>query len=169
MEKNNSGCLFSILKLFGISIPDQTGSHESDARISPADPLPYAKKEYLFSAAEANFLGVLNQAIQSEYLVFAKVRLADLFYVKKGTKKRQSFFNKIQSKHVDFVLCSKSPIKPVLAIELDDSTHQRLDRVQRDLFVDDLFKTAGLPLIHVAAKRTYNISELRDAIVGSLR
>jgi hypothetical protein len=69
------------------------------------------------------------------YLVFAKVRLADLLYLPKGTQGRQAAFNRIQSKHVDFLLCSKDAVRPLLAIELDDSSHGEQSRITRDVLL----------------------------------
>ena len=59
-------------------------------------------------------------------------------------------------------------MQPALAIELDDSSHNRKDRIERDLFVDQVFKTAGLPLIHVKVVQTYDVDELAEQIQSSL-
>ncbi len=96
------------------------------------------------------------------------VRLADLVYIARGIEKRQSFFNKIQSKHIDFVLCNKNEIKPILAIELDDSSHQKPDRQKRDEFVDNALKQAGLPLLRVPARGNYDPQELKQQIKSAL-
>ncbi len=145
------GCLGILLKLFGVKAPVQ-------------EQLPYAQKDYLLSKSERSFFGVLQQAVTSDHLIFAKVRLGDLLYVKKGTENRQSFFNKIQSKHVDFVLCEPKTVRPVLVIELDDASHNRTDRQSRDAFVNDAFEAAGLPILRMPAKAGYNPAEVTKMI-----
>ena len=152
VDKNEPpGCLGILLKLFGVKAPAK-------------QQLPYARKDYLFSRAERSFFGALQQVVGSELLIFAKVRLGDLLYIKKGTENRQSFFNRIQSKHVDFVLCEPGEVRPALVIELDDSSHDKASRQARDAFVDDALAAAGLPILRVRAKSGYNPDELAESI-----
>lgn len=57
---------------------------------------------------------------------------------------------------------------PVLGIELDDSSHDQKARQERDQFVDEVYKAAGLPLLHIRATATYDAkiiaSLIRDAV-----
>lgn len=127
-----------------------------------ADPLPYSAKKYFFSAAERSFYEVLRR-LSPDHTVFAKVRLADLVHVAKGAGNWQSHFNRINRKHLDFVLCNRD-LAPVVAIELDDSSHDEEDRKARDEFVDQVLAAAGLPIAHIRAKRTYVPDEIRAAL-----
>ncbi|WP_353092867.1 DUF2726 domain-containing protein [Tissierella praeacuta] len=125
---------------------------------------PYENKKYLLSVAEKNFYDVLLLAIQdTKYYICPKVRLADIITVGK-TDKRQSYFNKIQSKHIDFLLCDKNSLAPLLAIELDDSSHLRNDRIARDIFVDKSLESAGLNLIRFKVQQTYTIAEIKNKL-----
>jgi hypothetical protein len=51
-------------------------------------------------------------------------------------------------------------MNPLFAIELDDSSHNQPDRIERDAFVDDVFAVADLPLLHIPVRGSYNTSEL---------
>ena len=82
------------------------------------------------------------------YLLFAKVRLLDLVEPKKGSKHYKALFNKIKSKHIDFVLCNTNLVAKYL-IELDDSSHEREDRKERDKFVDEVVTSVGYKILHV--------------------
>jgi hypothetical protein len=128
-----------------------------------ADPLPYEARKYFFSIAERSFYEVLKRLISADHTVFAKVRLADLVYVTKGSGSWQSHFNRISRKHVDFVLCNRD-LAPVVAIELDDSSHDAEEREARDEFVDQVLASAALPIVHIRAKRAYAPDELRAAL-----
>jgi Protein of unknown function (DUF2726) len=128
-----------------------------------ADRLPYAKKKYLFSVAERSFYEVLKRLVPAEYTVFAKVRLADVVYVTKGTGAWQSHFNRISGKHLDFVLCNRD-LAPVVVIELDDSSHDEEERQSRDGFLDQALLAAALPILHVPAKRGYIVDEVRQLL-----
>lgn len=80
------------------------------------------------------------------WLICPKVRLFDLIEPKKGKGDRQTLINKIQAKHVDFVLVDQS-MKLIGVLELDDSTHDRADRKQRDSFVREALEGAGITMI----------------------
>jgi hypothetical protein len=63
----------------------------------------------LFSNAERSFFGGLTQALGDEYVVMGKVRVADILSPQKGLNKSnwQTAFNKVASKHFDYVLCTR--------------------------------------------------------------
>lgn len=156
-KKEPRGCLFAFLKLFDFF----SGSRKSE------ESLPYRLRAGFLSPAELSFFKVLQQAVPAEYQICPKVNLGDLFYVPRS-KESLSYLNKINRKHVDFVLCDASVVKPVLAIELDDRSHKRQDRQERDQFVDAVFAAAGLPLLHITAARGYQIAELTEMIETQL-
>lgn len=82
-----------------------------------------------------------------EYMICPKVRLLDIIEPVKSHKKYMTLFYKVQSKHVDFVICDRNAyIKAV--IELDDSSHDRVDRMERDQFVDEILNSIGYKVIH---------------------
>jgi len=126
--------------------------------------LPYRAVDSLLTAAERSFFGVLVRAADDQTVVFAKVRLADLLWLPPGTKDRQAHLNKISSKHVDFVLCSRDDLAPRLIVELDDSSHSRPARRERDLFLEAALMAAGLPLLRVPARRAYSPHDLAETI-----
>lgn len=131
--------------------------------------LPYEKAGPLLTAAERSFYGVLCQAVDARYPVFAKVRLGDVLTIPRGTLRFWTYRNKIDRKHVDFVLCAPDDLAPLLVIELDDASHAREDRRGRDAFVDAALDAAGLPILHVPAQRAYAPAEIRGLIGNSIR
>jgi hypothetical protein len=139
----------------------------ADWEAPKADLLPYSKRNFFFSAAERSFYEVLRR-LAPDHPLFAKVRLADLVYVSKGAASRQSHLNRIDRKHLDFVLCGKD-FAPIVAIELDDSSHDDKQRQSRDEFVDRVLATAGLPIVHVWVKRGYVMDELRQLLAPYLQ
>lgn len=130
---------------------------------------PYQKRKAIMSRNEQEFYHSLLHAAGKTHDVFGMVRIADLLEVESGVAKRQSWQNRINSKHVDFVLTDRGTQEVVLAIEVDDRSHTRRDRQERDYFVDRAFAAAGLPLLRIKATRTYSPKELRAAIAEALR
>ena len=122
----------------------------------------------LLTAAERAFYSALCRAVEADWQVFAQVRVADLLTVPRETRNRQSFVSRITSKHVDFVLCDRQTLTPVAALELDDSSHLLANRRQRDIFLDAAFEAAGLPLLRVPVRGSYDAAELHALIHGHL-
>src|SRR3990170_209703 len=126
--------------------------------------LPYRTRDHLLTAAERSFYGVLLQVIDKRYHVAWKVRIADVLWIPGSTTNRQRHWNRILAKHLDFVLCHPESSAPILAIELDDSSHRDGKRRQRDSFVDAALDAAELPLLRVPARRSYSPQELAELI-----
>src|SRR3984893_11003328 len=88
--------------------------------------LPYSKKKFFFSAAERSFYEILRR-MAPDHTVFAKVRMCDVITVSKESGSWRASRNRIQSKHLDFLICDAT-LAPVVAIELDDSSHESEER-----------------------------------------
>ena len=136
----------------------------------PDDGLPYVLGAGLFSPAERSFIGVLDQLAGTDFRVFGKVRVADLVSVVQGVPKPmwQRAFNRISAKHFDYVLCRLSDLKPLCVIELNDKSHARNNRKERDVFLERVCTTIGLPLIFFPAQRAYTPAEVSGAIRNAL-
>lgn len=154
-RSGNSGCLLAFLDLFGGGARGET------------ETLPYRTRDDFLSAAELSFRHVLASVVKDQVVICPKVRLGDIFFVGRGEGKL-SYTNRIASKHVDFLLCDPKTLKPLAGVELDDSSHDRADRKERDEFVDRVFKAAGLPLEHVTAQRNYSPQAIADLILPVL-
>jgi hypothetical protein len=126
--------------------------------------LPYRKQDCLLTPAERSFWAVLSRIVDGSYHVAWKVRIADVLSVPDGTRDRQRHLNRIFGKHLDFVLCDPQSTAPLLAIELDDSSHEESERRRRDAFVDAALRDAGLPLLRVPARRSYAAGEIAALI-----
>ena len=84
------------------------------------------------------------------FSICPKVRLLDLVEPKKELEKSkwQTAINKVNRKHIDFIICDSS-MHVKLCLELDDSSHDQIDRQQRDMFIDSVLKNCGYQIIHI--------------------
>lgn len=124
---------------------------------------PYRLRDDFLSPAEQNFMRVLRTATDEWAMIAPKVSLGDLFYSKTGDYSQNRVYrNKIDRKHIDFLLCDPQTLRPILGIELDDKSHQRKDRQERDRFVNGVFAAAGLPIAHVPVRRSYPLNQLHQ-------
>jgi len=134
-------------------------------RKAPLD-FPYQSKDVLCSPAERSFLGALDKIVGKRYRIFAKVRLADIIDVQKGlsVSARQSAFNRIAGKHIDFIVCNANDLSIIGAIELDDKTHRGRGRHERDQFLDRTLKAAGIPVLRIKTQSSYSIKDIFNKI-----
>lgn len=111
----------------------------------------YSHKPNLITTAERIFIQKLSKQLPDNIMVCPQVRMADVLVVSDKVNKKnfKKFFYKISSKSIDFVFCDKDTFEIRCCLELDDPTHNRKDRVERDEMVNQAFFDAGMPLIRV--------------------
>lgn len=127
--------------------------------------LSYVKAQYL-TPREKQFYPYLKEVADTlGYTVSLKSRLGDLVtgahhqYSSEGATE----LGKVQRKHVDFVLFDPESMEVKLIVELDDTTHDRQDRVNRDVFVDNVLEGTGYKILHV-----YSADNLEEVILNKL-
>ena len=131
---------------------------------------PYLIRDDFLSVAEISFYHVLRNAVSDWAVVCPKIPLSDLFYVKTSdNSKFRTYTNKIDRKHLDFLLCDPKSMRPLLGLELDDKSHQRKDRQERDDLVENIFKVTKLPLVRMPVRHTYPVMELNLFLQSALK
>lgn len=124
----------------------------------------YRRKNFFLTRAEHECYDALVQAVGAEYHVYAQVHLPTIVdHTIKGQDWRAALAH-INRKSVDFVLCDKAYISPKLAIELDDRSHERPDRQERDREVERILQQAGIPLLRLQNHGQFNAVELAQKI-----
>ncbi len=118
---------------------------------------PYHLKRYLLTPNETECYKALVHTVGNDYFIFVQVHLSSLLDEKIPGNNWQGARSHINRKSVDFVLCDKDDISPVLAIELDDYSHSRVDRIERDGEVERILREARLPLLRI--RDTENLKE----------
>jgi hypothetical protein len=121
----------------------------------------------LLSLGENAFFQVLREAIGTQFHIALKPRLADLVTVRGGRGFYRAF-NQVAMKHIDFILLEPQSMSVVLLIELDDKTHRLFGRMQRDALVDRVCREAGLRIIHIKTRASYQPEILRKIIMDRL-
>jgi very-short-patch-repair endonuclease len=107
-----------------------------------------------------------NGGKTSKYYIFPQVHFSKIIYADGQQNFRNQYFNKIDRKSADFVLFDKATVSPMLVIEVDDSTHNRRDRVERDDFINSVLEKCGIPIVHVHP--FVGEEELRREIIGKI-
>ena len=150
-----------IFKIIDSKLKNRT--NKSNNNTNSNVPLPYHKVNSFFTDNEKGFFNILhNISLKYNTILFSKVRLADIIYMKNIDKSNIKYWNKIKSKHVDFIVCSPNKFEILFIIELDDSTHNRKNRIDRDEFVDKALFTVNLPIFHIEVSDNYNINYIEE-------
>jgi hypothetical protein len=161
VTNKNPGCLDSFLGIFR----SQPKSSDIVVTYLPSDEeeeedtFPYRLRDDFLSPAEHTFYLVLKNMMGEHFTICPKISLAEIFFVVRPNE-NMTAYNKINRKHVDFLICDPKKMAPLFGIELDDSSHKRADRADRDEFVENAFDAAGLPLLRIPVRANYNTSEL---------
>ena len=124
----------------------------------------YTKKDFLMTKAENNFFKVLQQVVQDKYYIVPQVQLSNLVNVFGYGRWAYQYKNKINLKSVDFVLYDKEHFTPQVVIELDDSSHEREDRKERDNFVDSVMQKIGIKIVHIKTAYQYDLNMVEKKI-----
>ena len=123
----------------------------------------YAKKP--LSQPEQVLYFRLTEALP-EHIVLAQVQLSRILGIKKGHN-HQSWLNRINRMSADFVVCNKDS-SIVAVIELDDPSHQKLDRKTADEKKDKALSAAEIKIIRWQAKAIPDVSAIKAQFSTSL-
>jgi hypothetical protein len=117
------------------------------------------KRIDLFNSTEHAFLMALRREAPQHIAVLAKVRVADILSTI-GNDIAAS--NRIQRKHVDFVLYNLQNRSVLRAIELDGPTHTSQRAVKSDNVKNSSFASARIPLTRVLVADADNRETIRS-------
>lgn len=122
------------------------------------DRLPYRLRKQFLSFPELSLFSVLQEMAEGRYVICPKVALNDIFYIQRPNE-NVHFYHKLFRKHVDFLLCEPEGMKPAFGVELIKPIAKEETR-STDQYMEDLFLSAGLPLVHVRSSEKYKLADL---------
>lgn len=128
----------------------------------------YNRKYVIMTEREQEFYKKLKLVCGDSILIFPQIHLSSLFFHNVKGQNFKLAFRFINRLSVDFVLVDSRNFKTLLAIELDDSTHNEKDRIKRDLIVNDIFKKANFPLLRVDSVKIDN-EKLKQMILENIK
>ncbi|MGI5309209.1 DUF2726 domain-containing protein [Rheinheimera sp. WS51] len=134
------------------------------------NPFPVQKRTSIFSPVERAFMQLLEQAVNNEYKVLNRVKLADIIEIKSGVsdKTRSSTLRKLNAKYLDFVLCNPSDMSVVAVIDLVNNTNKDGHKAIPDWFVNGALDAAAMPYLRMKIKTGYTVNEIQAVIANKL-
>lgn len=149
------GCIWLLLRaVFASRNGMQTASPQNT----------YRKKSRYISPAEYDFLLVLRSILGANYEVCAQAPLVAVIEKTSGGAFRNELF-----RVADYAVIDRVTAEPLLLIELNDASHNRADRQERDRKVAAICAEADLPLLAFTVQEAKDVSEVRKKIYGVLR
>lgn len=106
----------------------------------------YQPKKLLSKHETAAYKAIKEIVSEKGYTVFTKIRLLDLVEPKITHNNEKAYLWKIQAKHVDFVVCDEN-LTAKWIIELQDSSHKREDRIERDNLVKAILSNCNYKIL----------------------
>jgi hypothetical protein len=132
-------------------------------------PFPFDSKTAVFTPAEKNFQNLLEQAMGHKYRIINRVKLSDIVTIRNGVSNRasQSAASNAEGKYLDFVICERSSMKLLGAVDLVD-TKGRGYKIKKDWFVSGALEAASVPHLRIKVKANYTLDEIRACINSRL-
>ncbi|MDR0425873.1 MAG: DUF2726 domain-containing protein [Clostridiales bacterium] len=123
----------------------------------------YRAKDAMMTYPELVFYRALCQALEGRYEIVPQAALLAFIEKETHTSYRNELF-----RIIDFVIAERGTFRPLLAVELNDSSHKRADRQARDEKVAAILGNAGLPLLIVTPGEAYDVRDLRKHLLRLL-
>ncbi|MBQ7408635.1 MAG: DUF2726 domain-containing protein [Clostridia bacterium] len=123
----------------------------------------YLLKSSLLTATEIQYFNVLQSIIGNDLLILPQINLASIIDKKGANNFRTELF-----RNVDFGLFDYN-YRPILLIEINDNSHFRKDRKERDKRVNEICKSAGIPLVTFWVKDGINLKKMSQQINNCLK
>lgn len=109
----------------------------------------YQRKQFFMTKNEHDAFDALLAVVENDYFIFPQVKLDKILDWKGNGRNTTYAMRHINQKSIDFLICDKKYINPLLAIELDDSTHNQEVRKTRDSEIVRIFASANFPLLRI--------------------
>jgi len=138
------------------------------SRRPPVRPYTFRLAKSLFTKSETAFYVALRVAVADDYVVFAKVRIADLC-VGLDKKLDPNAFARVSAMHGDFLLCDPETFRPILVVELNGPSHFQPGRRSSDGLKARVLRTLGLRLHTEWVRSSYSPELLKTNIEGALK
>lgn len=116
-------------------------SQNQNTDTQEAQEFVYVLKPSLLTETEKNFYNVIKEVLPENHLLFPQINLATVI-----SKNDESRFQNELFRNIDFLITNLE-FKPLVFIEINDSSHNSNQRKERDKKVHNICEEAGIPII----------------------
>lgn len=123
----------------------------------------YTKRESIWgSNAEKSIYKAIKDINRDTLIVLPHISLNEIFEAKPDDRYGNSRKKYIKYYHVDFLICEKENLIPLLGIEVDGKHHVNIEQQLSDVFKDEIFKSNNIPLLRI--KDSYRLEQIVNDI-----
>lgn len=126
--------------------------------------LPFRLRDDYLSPEQLSFLKLLLAAVGDIYIICPRVSLADIFSIIDEHRHRH-LADSLRQKKIDLLLCDPHTMIPLAGLELAGKCNPMEKTRDQEVFIDDIFESAKLPLIRIYAANPCNPEDLRESIL----
>ena len=123
----------------------------------------YFVKDKLLTATEIKYYDAIRSVVGNNFLVLPQINLASVIDKEGETNFRNELF-----RNIDFAIFDYD-FHPLVLIEINDNTHFRKDRIERDQKVLSICKKAGIPLVTFWVKDGLDVNYIANTLHSALR
>ena len=128
----------------------------------------YQIKKSVMTIAEVSFYKKLTSALHDNFIIVPQAHLSMIFNHTVYGQNWRGAFSVINGKSIDFLIIDRGTFQPLLGIELDDSSHERHDRQERDKIVNTIFKQTNLPLVRFSTGEWNTPNDINQKVLPLL-
>jgi hypothetical protein len=116
--------------------------------------------------ADKALFEALQQILGRGYVVFAKVKLSELVepQVESGNRVHQLHWIKVHRQTVDFLLCRRGDMEPLVALRVLAKTEYARRGLGAHDVIDSVLRDINLPRIMLVEKKKYDPADLKQKI-----
>lgn len=149
-----------VLKYFANKWLRQRKAANAEEKTGDASQYRYVSLRHVASPPEKILFERLQKALP-ELVVLAQVHLPRVI---QPASKSKAPLERIIRKSLDFVICDAMFV-PLVAIEVNDRSHNAGDRIASDIDKAAALKSAGIPLLTWEVRKLPNVDAIRVAIL----
>lgn len=128
----------------------------------------YESRKYLLTKSENDFFKILRSILGDQYYIFPQIHLPSLLNHKVVGQNWEGALSHIDRKSVDYVICDKTYLSPLLVLEFDDPSHDRPEREERDREVERVLEEADIPILRIPYSEKENRGMITQELSKSL-
>jgi len=130
--------------------------------------LPFVAERTLFTPQQLAFKAVLERAVGKDYLVYGRVRAAELVGPRRGLgrRRRERAYRLLGERVFDFVVCTAETSAIGCAVTL--APRSRLRRRPPHDRLDRICQAAGLPLVRFRESDVYSVVEIEEQVFAAM-
>ena len=146
------------------------GTRFKQTTLPALDPgLKFKSVDRLLSPHEARVYKIIHNSVPVGTILMSKIRCADLLLPDgQSHSENYSLFGRIKAMHFDYVLVDANSFRPLLAIELQDSSHKTSHAKSRDAKKKAACDVANFPLIRITKSQYLTEAKMSQKILSEL-